>query len=180
MVETIYDRGDEIESIVIPNYNLIGDIYHHQEEAAGRYQLAGKRGHFNLRAVNRKIAGLRAEKPHGTFGWVDKRGRMIQNRNVKKIAYLASAPILHATYLPRSSARAHDLAVPKRAWKYKYEIGESFPLDFYFPEVLFRKKPNFIPSPWRKMSIGYFARATIESPLKKLKRRLIKNGKEGY
>ena len=170
----------QVESIVVPYYNLIGDIYHYQEEAAGRYRLAGREGHLNLRAINRKIPGLRAEKPHGTFGWVDNKGRMIQHRNVNKIGFIELASLLHATFLPRSSVRAYDLDVPKRTKKYKHEIGKPFPLDFYYPEVLFRPKPNFVPSPWRRMSRGYFVRALAETPLRKLKRRLLKNGKEGY
>lgn len=180
IVEVIKKKGDKIESIVVPVYNLVGDIYHYQEKAAGKYQLAGKRGHLSLRAVNRKIPGLRADKPHGTFGWIDNQGRMIQDRNIGKIEYINSAPILHATYLPRSSERRYDLDVPKRAKKLKYEVGKSFSLDFYYPEVLFRPKPNFVLSPWRRMSRGYLVRAVLETPLRKLKRRILKDGKPGY
>src|SRR3990170_679593 len=57
LYETIQVKGDDIESIVEPNYILVGDVFHYQERAAGRYKLAGRMGHYNLRAVNRKIEG---------------------------------------------------------------------------------------------------------------------------
>jgi len=72
-----------------------------------------------------------------------------------------------------------DKNVPKRARKLKYELGDSFPLDFYYPEVFFKPKPALVLSPWRKMGKGYFAKALIQTPLRKVKRRLI-HGKVGY
>ena len=167
----------QTESIVVPNIILIGDIYHYQEKAAGRYKLAGKFGHYNLRAINRNIPGLKSDKPHGTWGWVDGRNRMIQDRS-KKIMF-ADAPYLHATFLPRGGTHEEDLEVPKRSHKLKYELGIPFSRDFYYPEVFFRPKPAIVPSPWVKMDNAYKAYALIQTPLKKLKRRLI-HGKIGY
>ena len=168
----------EIESIVVPNILLIGDIYHYQEKAAGRYKLAGRKGHYALRAVNTKIPGLASKKPHGTWGWVDDTGRMIQDRPVSKIAFI-DAPYLHVTFLPRAGTHKKDLEVPKRSHKLKYELGISFPYDFYYPEGLFKVRPAIVPSPWAKMNNAYMACALIQTPLKKLKRRLI-HGKIGY
>lgn len=144
--KTIEKHGNEIESIVVPTYNLVEDIYHYQEEAAGRYNLAGRRGHLSLRAVNTKIPGLHSEKPHGTWGWVDGQGRMIQDRDPRKIKF-CKAPYLHATHLPRASERAAEEFVPK---------GIPFPPDFYYPEVFFRPRPKTVPSPWvKKGKSGY-------------------------
>ncbi|MEK7092225.1 MAG: glycosyltransferase [Patescibacteria group bacterium] len=173
------DKGKEIESIVVPTINLIGDIYHYQEEAAGQYHLAGKSGHFNLRAVNRSIPGLHSAGPHGKWGWVDGDNRMIQNRSAQKILFV-DAPYLHATFLPRTVSREKDLLVPKRVHKFKYELGIPFPSDFYYPEVFFRPRPGIVPFPWIKRSTNYTIRASIETPFKKLKRRLIKGTKVGY
>ncbi len=178
LVEMIRKKDKEYESIVVPNIILIGDIYHYQEEAAGRYKLAGRKGHFALRAVNKKIPGLKSDKPHGTWGWADERGKMIQDRSVKKIMFV-DAPYLHATFLPRSSTHEKDLEVPKRKHKLKYELGIPFARDFYYPEVFFRPRPKVVPSPWAKMDDTYMTYALIQTPLKKLKRRLV-HEKVGY
>ncbi len=171
--------GRNLESIVVPTINLIGDIYHYQEEEAGQYHLTGKRGHFNLRAVNRSIPGLHSAGPHGTWGWVDADNRMIQDRSTQKILFV-DAPYLHATFLPRTLSREKDLLVPKRAHKFKYELGIPFLSDFYYPEVFFRPRPEIVPSVWEKRGIAYTLRAAFETPLKKIKRRLIKESKIGY
>jgi len=178
VVDLIKKSGNKIESIVVPTYNLVGDIYHYQEKAAGRYRLAGKFGHYNLRAINRNIPGLKSAKPHGTWGWTDGNNRMIQDRSAKKIKFV-DAPYFHATFLQRSVDIELDKNVPKRARKLKYELGDSFPLDFHYPEVFFKPRPAFVPSPWRKMDKGYIAKAIIQTPLRKVKRRLI-HGKVGY
>ena len=179
VVNTIGERGKEIESIVVPNYYLMGDMYHYQEEAAGRYKLAGQKGNLNLRGVNRKILGLRSDKPHGTWGWVDKNGMMIQERNPRRIVLIKDAYYLHASFLQRSGSKAQDISVPKRAHKLKYELGISFPNDFFYPEVFFKERPNIVASPWERMDNRYFLKALIQTPLRKLKRRLI-HGKTGY
>lgn len=178
MVREIKKNGKNLESIVVPTINLVGDIYHYQEEAAGRYELAGRKGHLNLRAVNKNIPGLSSDKPHGTWGWTDLAGKMIQYRKNKKIKFLES-PYLHASFLQRSDFWQGDKSVPKRAKKLKHEIGISFPLDFYYPEVFFKERPKFIISPWQRIDSGFRNRAMIETPLRKIKRRIIVSG-EGY
>lgn len=179
VVNTIGERGKDIESVVVPNYYLIGDIYHYQEEVAGRYELAGQKGNLNLRGVNRRIPGLRSDKPHGTWGWVDKNGMMIQEGNPKRIVLIKDAYYLHASFLRRSESKALDVDVPKRAQKLKYELGIPFPKDFFYPEVFFRDRPEVVASSWERMDARYFLKALIQTPLKKSKRRLI-HGKIGY
>jgi len=179
VVEKIATDGNTIESIVVPMIYPIGDIYHRQEEAAGRYQLASRKGHYALRAVNRKIPGLSSSNPHGTWGWTDGEGKMIQDRDFKKILYLP-APYMHFSLMPRGGSKSEDKKVIKRAQKLKYELGTPFPKDFFYPEVFFRKSPDMVPSPWVKMDRNYFLRALIQTPFKKIKRRIIKGGKVGY
>jgi len=178
IIDLIKKSGNNIESIVVPTYNLVGDMYHYQEKEAGRYKLAGKFGHYNLRAINRNIPGLKSAKPHGTWGWTDGNDKMIQDRSVKKVKFV-DAPYVHATFLQRSVNAELDKNVPKRARTLKCELGDSFPLDFYYPEVFFESRPNLVLSPWRKMNKRYFAKAVTQTPLKKVKRRLI-HGKVGY
>jgi glycosyltransferase involved in cell wall biosynthesis len=165
--------GKETESIIVPTINLVGDVFHFQEKSAGRYKFGSRVGHYNLRAVNRGIPGLRSQGPHGVWGWTDEAGRMIQDRNTYKFV---DVPYLHATNLRRSPA---DTGVTKRAKKYKFELGEAFPKDFYYPEAFFKDRPAIVPSPWEAMSKSFKFRAFFETPLRKIKRRLWK-GKVGY
>lgn len=164
------------EAIVVPTVNLVGDIFHKQDDSAGRYKFGDKVGHYNLRAVKRDIQGLHSEGRHGIWGWADKDGRQIQERNSFKII---DAPYLHTTFLPRSKDLQNISNVPKRLKKIKYEIGNRLPLDYYFPESFFKERPDFIESPWKNMTVFYGLRAMLETPFKKIKRR-FKNEKVGY
>ncbi len=177
VVAEINKNGDKLESIVVPTINLVGDIYHYQPECTGKYEIAGRVGHYNLRAINRNIPGLRALGPHGQMGWADSEGIMIQNRDVDKIK-LVEAPYLHTTNLRRAGGKK-DTEVVKRKKKLKYEFGLTFPKDFYYPEAFFREKPEFPESPWEVMSKSFKLRACLETPLRKLKRK-IWTGKVGY
>lgn len=179
LVSRIQEKGRLIESVVVPTVNLVGDMFHYQEEAAGEYEFGGKKGHFSLRAIKRNIPGLHSEGAHGVWGWADGEGRMIQDRDPAKILFL-DTPYLHATHLPRGGERFFDLLVPKRLKKLKYELGISFPPDFYYPEVFFKSRPKIVPSVWEPRSLGYTTLAAIETPLKMLKRRLWPKTKVGY
>lgn len=178
VVDLINKRGDIIESVVVPNINMVGDMYHHLEEKAGLYKLAGRKGHLALRAIRRNIPGLSSDKPHGTWGWVDEKGNMIQNRDPKGIIYI-DAPYIHTTFLQRSGRINQERDVPKRRQKYKYDLGEKLPTDYYYPEAFFRKKPNLVSSIWKRRSKKYLINSLLQTPAKKLKRRVIR-GKVGY
>lgn len=164
VIKTIKEKGKEIEGIVVPCFTLIGDIYHYQETSAGKYNLLGRKGHFNLRAINKSISGLHVDLPYGREGYFDSDNKPIQER--EKIIFL-DAPYLHATHLRRSDLNRHYN-------KFKYEIGQKFNDDFVFPEVLYQDVPKLVPSPWTKMSNLYYLRALIETPLKKIKRQVLK------
>lgn len=163
------------ESIVVRNINLIGDIYHHFGEDAGKYRFGNLIGNYALRAIRRDIKGLCSVGNHGVWGWSDGQ-KQIQDRNTYKFVDVS---YLHTTFLPRGDNRTNDLKVPKRAKKLKYEIGISTPKDYYYPEVFFKDKPDFVKSPWERMDGKYILRAIVETPLKKFKRR-FKSEKVGY
>lgn len=177
LVSEIQKHGDETESIVVPTINLIGDMYHYQEQAAGQYRFGNLKGHYNLRAVNKNIPGLHSRGVHGVWGWVDGDDKMIQDRT-GKVRFI-DAPYLHATHLPRAMEKQGDNLVPKRAQKLKHEMGIPFPADFYYPEVFFRPRSDIVPSVWFNMSSGFRVRAYFETPLRKLKRRVLP-GRVGY
>src|SRR5687768_6809978 len=60
IIDAIQDNPKK-ESIVVPTYNLVGDIFHYQEPQAGKYKFGKLKGHYNLRGVNMKIPGLHSQ-----------------------------------------------------------------------------------------------------------------------
>lgn len=176
--EIIEKRGKNLDTLVHRYYNVIGDIYHFQEEKAGRYKIDGQTGHLTIRFFNRKIPQIRYAKPHGTQGIFDGKDILIQERDTKR-RFHTNDYYLHFTNMIRSSKIELDKKVIKRSFKYKYELGEKFSKDFKYPKVLFQKKPEIVPSPWEKRDLHYLLRASLLTPLKKLKRR-VKNEKVGY
>ena len=175
VVEKINSEGNRTESVVVRMVYPVGDIFHRQEERAGKYELAGKIGHISLRGVNRKIPGLSSSNPHGTWGWTDQDGKMIQDRNLKNILFVDAA-YMHFSLMPRAGNRGGDFRVIKRAQKLKYELGTPFPKDYYYPEVFFRPRPGFVPSAWVPMNRPFFIKAALQTPLRKIKRRLFRGG----
>ena len=170
--EVIEEKGDSLDLLVNPTINPIGDVYHYQESQAGQYQIAGKKGHFNIRVVNRRIPGLHFDLPYGQEGLFDDNNKPIQERDVNRILFL-DAPYFHLTHLQRSTNNQND-QVLDRASKKKFELGISFPKGFKFPEVLYFDRPSIVLSPWQKASFRYKVRATLQTPFKKVKRRILK------
>lgn len=171
LVDTIKTEGDKHEFLISRFHNLIGDVYHHQEEAAGQYQIGSHRGHITIRAINMNIPGLHYERPHGQQGLFDGQGTPIQDR--VKAHKILNEKYLHATHLRRGMTAKDDKNVLKRAFKYKYELGIPFPADFAYPEVFYAPRPLEVPSPWIKRSLTYSAHAAWQTPLKYIKRRIL-------
>ena len=172
IVETIQKKGDDLDLIVTPFYSVVGDIYHYQEEVAGQYNLAGYKGHLNIRAINRKIPGLHVDKPYGQEGYFDEKGKKIQDGNPKRILFL-DEPYMHFSNISRSSLKSGDDMVMQRSGKKRHEIGIQFPKDFKYPEVFNEETPQYVPPPWKPMTPGFRFRSALETPLRKLKRRLM-------
>lgn len=148
--------------VVSPCYMAIGDIFHYQEEEAGKYQIHGRKGHLNIRFI-KNFPGLKVHGFYGNEGFSNNFGRKIENFPKEKILF-SEAKYLHLSHLERSG---------KSKNKFKYELGEIFPRDFYYPEVFFREKPSVVPSPWKVKTKSYKLLALVETPLKKIKRRII-------
>ncbi len=178
-VEFIRRRGNFYDSLVHKFYNIVGDIYHYQEEEAGMYSIDSLKCHLNIRFVNRNIKGLHFDKPHGKQGIYDKDGVLIQERPKEKRVHFGVG-YMHFTNVVRSKNIKKDLLVPKRDIKLKYELGFEFPFDFYYPEVFFKPKPGFVESPWEKMSVKFFIKSFLLTPFKRIKRRVFKSGSFGY
>lgn len=164
-------QGDRLYGLVTPVINLVGDIYHYQDEQSGDYELLGKKGHFNIRAVNRKIPGLHIKNEYPMEGFYDRDNNLIQSLE-NKLKFV-KAPLLHFSHLKRSSNAVGDLKTVKRGSKLKYEIGVKFSPAFQYPEVFYNQRPDIVQSPWQRMSTTFRIRALIETPLKKIKRSLF-------
>lgn len=162
IIDTIYRYKDSIDLIVSPVKMLVGDIYHYQDEKAGRYKIAGKEGHFNIRAI-RNFEGLSVKGIYPNEAFVDKNEVKIQDFPKEKI-FFAKNHYLHASHLKRSS---------KDDKKFKYELGQEFPLDYYFPEVFFEKQIVNEGSIFLPVNCKYKIISSILTPLKYIKRRLI-------
>lgn len=165
-----------IESIVVPTINVVGDIFHYQGKSAGMYKFGKLKGHYNLRVIKRNIPGLHSQGYHGVWGWADSENKMIQDRNTFKFV---NTPYIHTTFLPRASVVLKEADVIKRQKKLKYEIGKSFPFDYYFPEVLFNSRPDFIASPWFTPPYKFKLRSYFETPVRLIKRQMFPS-KIGY
>lgn len=160
----------ETESIVVKTNNLVGDIYHRSPDWAGQYHLAGRVGHLNLRFINlKKIKGLHVDKPHGQQGYYDRQGKLIQDRDGVSFLDVSYA---HATHLQRSSNRSNDLAVIKRAKKYKIELGTKIKKE-EVPEVFFQKHPEIVPEVTAQAPVWYFLLALFLTIPKYFKHRLL-------
>lgn len=164
VVDTINKKGDYLDAVVVPFYSVVGDIYHHQADMAGKYNLLGRKGHLTIRAINTKIKGLHVGGSYGSEGYLDENNIPIQQGNTKRMLFI-NAPFLHLTHLKRSSLDDHN--------KYKYEIGEEFPENFKYPEVFYLSYPKVIPSPWKKNSGLNFIKGKMLTPFRKIKRKFL-------
>lgn len=163
-------QNEKIYAVVTPIYNLIGDIYHYQEESAGDYKILGRKGHFNIRFINRTIPGLHLENDYPLEGYYDNQNRLIQNIE-EKLKFI-DGPLMHFSHLQRSSLSS-DKKMTLHRNKVKYEIGKRFDKDFNFPEALYLSRPKIISSPWERMKKEYRLKAGFQTPLKKIKRKIF-------
>jgi glycosyltransferase involved in cell wall biosynthesis len=170
----------DTESIVNRYYNIIGDIYHYQDEKAGKYHIDGKTGNLTIRAMKRNIKGLHFGKPHGQQGIFDGDSVLIQDRSKEKRFFIDEPAYMHFTHMIRSGNIIKDKEVIKRSIKYKYELGNVFPLDFYYPEAFLKEGYVNQICPWVKMSKRYFIKSLCIKPMKQIKRNFFNSNKSGY
>ncbi len=153
VVGVINRQGNNLDAIVTPFYNALGDIYHYQNETAGEYKLLGKRGHLTIRAISKKIPGLHVRGPYGVEGYYNANNTPIQEN--QKLIFI-NAPFFHLTHLKRSSKDSHG--------KFKYESGLKFPKDFKLPEAFYYKRPKGVISLLEKRSKLYELIGFLKTP----------------
>lgn len=163
VISKINEKGNEIEGIVVPMKVAAGDIFHMQDESAGRYKILGRKGHLSLKAFSKKIPGLHADWPYSKEGFFDENGKLIQER---QNLIFVDAPFLHVTHLKRSNSK-------RKYEKFKYELGNKVTKGFKYPQVLYNQYPKFISSPWEKISGIKNLAVKILTPLRKIKREVL-------
>lgn len=162
LVDTINTKGDVIDTVAVPFYNAIGDIYHYLSEKASRYEILGRKGNLTIRAISTKIKGLHVGGPYGSEGYLDENNIPIQKRDSKRIVFI-DAPFLHLTHLKRSSLDSHR--------KFKYELGVPFPKNFAYPEVFYKEGPQTVQGLFKKRSKIYTIISLLVAPCINLKRK---------
>lgn len=161
-------NGSSLEGIVVGRYDLLGDIFHYQDNSAGVYDLFGKKGHFALRLMNRKnIPGLHVEGIYPYEGYYDKKRTEIIHHPSHKFIFTHNK-LFHAMYLQRSS-KGTELSDTFQRTKYKIETGIQIPIKD-IPEVFFQKHPADVADVTKKRQFSYEVAASIITPFKKLKR----------
>jgi len=157
--------NQELDFLISRYKNLIGDVYHYQEERAGKYRIQDKSGHVTIRWINKsKLKNLKFS--------LDYPLEQLQYKNValqdlaNSVYKMVENPYLHATHLKRSSKSTNTF---NREKKYKYELGEKFLSTFKYPGCFY--SPTIDNSHiWKKRSLQYLFHASWQTPLKKLKR----------
>lgn len=162
-------------AVIVKTVNFVGDVYHQLPESEGKYEIAGHKGHLNIRLINLNLPELKIINPHGGQTYTTK-GTALQNLPPSKLLFLDDLFYFHSTHLERSSLDKDTL---KRSFKRKYELGEKVKKND-LPTVFFQKHPSLIPEVTQPMSTGTYLRCLIETIPKRLKRKLFPSKKSGY
>lgn len=154
--------NDQYDVVVSKTLMAVGDIFHYQDESAGRYKIVDKIGHYNIRFIrNMPDLHIVGEYPHEAYA--DTLGTKVQNYPKDSMLFVEK-PYLHLSHIKRSS-------VDRK--KFKHEIGHEVSRDFFYPEVAFRPRPDFVKSPWQTLSTEEKISSLAVTPLRKLKRKFI-------
>lgn len=164
-------KEKSLYGIIVHRYDLLGDIYHYQDETVGSYNQFGKIGHYVLRLINRGVIDrlqVLGEYPNEYFA--DKEGRSIKTHGKDKFVFVEER-IFHAMYLLRSSSGG-NLAKMLNRRKWRIELGKKID-ERELPEVFFQKRPGIVPAVTQKMSLEYELLANLITPIKRIKRALL-------
>jgi glycosyltransferase involved in cell wall biosynthesis len=174
LVKEIEKASPKINTFCVRPINFVGDIrFIHPEVFLGQTPHApqGIKGFFSNRVFRRHIPGLHAAGFYGKEGFYDKSKQTLVE-NQRQVKYLGDVFYWHMSYLPRSSSRKKEIEVMMRGRKRKYEIGLPRPNWVKIPEVFYLPRPKIVPDPFYQMSSFEYLKALIQTPLKKIKRKL--------
>lgn len=170
ITDMVKNEGKRLEGIVVGRFDLLGDIYHKQDESVGTYALFGKKGHIVIRLINKKnIRGLHMEGTYPYEGYYDDAGNEITTHDPKRFAF-TRGKLFHAMYLSRSTLGA-NLSDTFHRGKWKVELGKK--VSEAIPEVFSMSRPVFVPDVLQPRSHLYEIAATVITPLKIAKRKIL-------
>lgn len=159
-----------LDGIIVHRYDLLGDVYHYQDESVGSYNQFGKIGHYVLRLINKNnLPGLQVlgDYPNEYFAV---NGKSIKDKGKEYFAFVESR-IFHAMYLKRSS-QDHNLKRVINRKKFKIETGRRI-LPEELPEVFAADRPGLVSDVLGKRNFNYELTAGIITPFKKFKRIIL-------
>ncbi len=139
VVEMIRTEGTKLDSIVTPFVTCIGDMYHIQSNASGKYRIDGQQGHLTIRAINKAVPQLQVKNMYPHEGYFSDTVP-VQDLSSTRRAHMLTPCFMHMTYLKRTSIHTN---------KVKRAVGVLLPGDFFYPEVLFKKTPDNVLFPFR-------------------------------
>ena len=165
---------DAVESkkysiIAARRYDLLGDVYHRQRESVGQYNLYGHKGHLVTRLINiKKIKGLHLAGDYPNEGYFDKDGISTQKTDIKNV-YITKYKLHHTMYLKRSSIQ--DKKMFNRG---KYRIETGIKINTPLPSIFYKTPPSLNLKPLKRRGWKYELLASIITPIKNIKRLLLK------
>lgn len=162
-------KGEKLEGIIAGRFDLLGDIYHYQDESVGFYNLLGRKGHLVLRLINKKnISGLHVAGNYPYEEYFDKDKKDVIYHAKDKFAFTKNK-LFHAMYLQRSTLGA-NLSDTLHRKKRKIELGILLSPDILIPEAFKFAHPDFVADVLNKRSIVYELLASLFTPVKMFKR----------
>lgn len=175
LIKEIKNASNKIQSFCVRPINFVGDSrFIHPETFSGQtpHGPKGLKGFFSTRVFRRHIPGLHIAGPYGKESFYDENNITLRERK-EHVKYLPNVYYWHMSYLPRSSSRAKDKQVMMRKKKRKYEISTPRPNWIEIPEVFYLPRPKIVPDPFYKMTSWEFLKAVIQTPLKRIKRKMF-------
>jgi glycosyltransferase involved in cell wall biosynthesis len=152
--------------ILVRRHDLLGDIYHAQDERVGEYRLFGYHGHLLTRLVRKSAfpnLAYRGDYPGEGFYTQNK---SLRKQDPSQVA-ATQGYLYHTMYLKRSSLNTTTF----NRGKYKIETGIK--LETAPPEVFSLPRPSEVRDPLTPRSTSYELLAKLITPLKKIKRKIL-------
>lgn len=170
VVQAVRDNP-QAYGLILHRYDLLGDIYHYQDERVGAYDQFGKKGHYVLRLINKSvIPGLTIKGIYPMEYYAFANGKSIKTAGKEKFVFMEQR-LWHAMYLKRST-RGGNLGDTLERQKYKIELGKTIDRTS-IPEFFFQDRSGIVPDVSQKRSIFYILLANMLTPLIILKRQFI-------
>ena len=160
---------DKYSAIVVRRHDLLGDIYHKQIETVGTYEMFGETGHLLIRLLNNDLLkGLVVKGQYPQESYYTLGDEKVNNLDKKKV-YITKHSLYHAMYLKRSSLGG-NLPMFNRG---KYKVESGIQITDRVPKVFKLPRPKFVPDPFTRRGVGYEIVASVVTPIKNLKRKLL-------